>query len=93
MGNTPVPVFLGSRPNRQCLAGMALARQRLAIAAVFAFMAIASPAGLLITELVGTPARELRDVAYVRDLLWEGRLSFEQERSIGRATALASFGP
>jgi len=72
---------------------MTLPRQGLAIAVVFALMAIASPAGLLITELVGTPARELRDAGYVRDLLREGRLSFEQERSIGRATALASFAP
>ena len=94
MGSTPMPVaHRNGSQIEQLSVGMILLARQLAIAVVFACAIIAFPGGLITLEVVHTPARELRDAASVRDLLRQGRLSFELQRPIGDTTTLANFGP
>jgi len=65
---------------------MKLASRKLLIALAFGFGAIAAPAALIIIEAANAPQPELRNAAYARALLSQGRLAWDdQQNTAGRS--------
>ena len=60
---------------------MKLASRKLLIALAFGFGAIAVPAALIIIEAANAPQPELRNAAYARALLSQGRLAWDDQQS------------
>jgi len=60
---------------------MKLAFRKLLVALVFGFGAMAAPAALIIIEAANAPQPELRNPAYARTLLAQGRLAWEDQQA------------
>ena len=60
---------------------MKLVFRKLLMASVFGFGAMAAPAALIIIESANAPQPELRNAAYARALLSQGRLTWDDQQS------------
>ena len=60
---------------------MKLVFRKLLMASVFGFGAMAAPAALIIIEAANAPQPELRNAAYARALLSQGRLAWDDQQS------------
>jgi hypothetical protein len=70
---------------------MKLASRKLLIALAFGFGAIAAPAALIIIEAANAPQPELRNAAYARALLSQGRLAWEDQQATAGGSALRDY--
>ena len=62
--------------------------RKLLTALAFGFGAIAAPAALVLIEAAKTPQPEMRDPAYARTLLAQGRLAWEDQQATAGGSAL-----
>ena len=65
--------------------------RKLLTALVFGFGAIATPAALVLIEAANAPQPEMRDPAYVRTLLAQGRLVWEDQQATAGGSALRDY--
>jgi hypothetical protein len=65
--------------------------RKLLMALVFGFGAIATPAALVLIEAANAPQPEMRDPAYVRTLLAQGRLVWEDQQATAGGSALRGY--
>jgi hypothetical protein len=76
--------YLHQQPQHCRSAGMKLVFRKLLMASVFGFGAMAAPAALIIIEAANAPQPELRNPAYARALLSQGRLAWDdQQNTVG----------
>ena len=65
--------------------------RKLLTALVFGFGAIAAPAALVFIEAANVPQPEMRDPAYARTLLAQGRLAWEEQQATSGGSALRGY--
>ena len=65
--------------------------RKLLTALVFGFGAIAAPAALVFIEAANVPQPEMRDPAYARTLLAQGRLVWEDQQPTAGGSALRGY--
>jgi len=70
---------------------MKLVSRKLLMALAFGFGAIAAPAALIIIEAANAPQPELRNAAYARTLLAQGRLVWEDQQATAGGSALRGY--
>ena len=70
---------------------MKLVFRKLLMASVFGFGAMAAPAALIIIEAANAPQPELRNAAYARALLSQGRLVWEDQQATAGGSALRDY--
>ena len=65
--------------------------RKLLTALAFGFGAIAAPAALVLFEAANVPQPEMRDPAYARTLLAQGRLVWEDQQPTAGGSALRGY--
>jgi hypothetical protein len=65
--------------------------RKLLTALAFGFGAIAAPAALVLIEGANAPQPEMRDPAYTRTLLAQGRLVWEDQQATAGGSALRGY--
>ena len=61
------------------------------MALAFGFGAIAAPAALILMEAANAPQPEVRDPAYARTLLSQGRLAWEDQQATAGGSAVRGY--